>query len=304
MPAIRTLLAATDQSAQADQAVKRALLLEQQLNARLIVMQAVADEPLWWIVENSRLDPEQQRQKRRAETSQALNKRISQLAAETGSTISEDSIRVRSGKPHQEIKAQAQKILADLLILGAHGKSQLRDWLVGTTAERVIQSSTQSVLVVKNTPKQHYQNVMVAVDFSEVSRHAIEQAAALAPQAKLHIVHVLGRALDEQMEQEQPAESEYAAAQMHAIEQTGERLDAFIADCAVNPDGVQRHVLLGHPPVAIMQLAEELGAELLATGSHGLDAADRIFMGHVAQAALRRAKSDVLIIRLPPEQES
>jgi len=145
-----------------------------------------------------------------------------------GSWKTADSIRVRSGKPHQEIRYLAKRILADLIVLGAHSKSQLRDLFLGNTSERVIQTSEQSVLEVKTSPEQIYQRVLVAVDFSEIRRRAIEKAAMLAPDAKLHLVHVPGRSPDGRMQKQQPAETEYAAAEMRAIEKTAEKLDALI----------------------------------------------------------------------------
>jgi len=58
---------------------------------------------------------------------------------------------------------------------------------------------------------------------------------------------------------------------------------------------VEAQVLIGHPPLVITRLAEDLDASLMVSGSHGLDATDRIFMGYVAQAALSQAPCDVLL---------
>ena len=47
-------------------------------------------------------------------------------------------------------------------------------------------------------------------------------------------------------------------------------------------------------------LAEELGCDLIALGTHGRTGLDRLLAGSVAEAVLRRARCPVLALRSPP----
>ena len=52
------------------------------------------------------------------------------------------------GVANQVIVGVARKIKADMIVMGKHGHSALRDLLVGSVTERVVRSATCPVLVV------------------------------------------------------------------------------------------------------------------------------------------------------------
>jgi universal stress protein F len=60
-------------------------------------------------------------------------------------------ITVHVGTPWQGICAAADEHQADMIVIGSHGYSVL-DRLVGTTAAKVVNHATQSVLVVRGRP--------------------------------------------------------------------------------------------------------------------------------------------------------
>lgn len=55
--------------------------------------------------------------------------------------------------------------------------------------------------------------------------------------------------------------------------------------------------LVGHPPTAICELAEEENVDLIVVGSHGRGAIDRVLLGSVSHAVLNRAKRPVLVVK-------
>lgn len=61
------------------------------------------------------------------------------------------TVHARAGKPAQEIADTAASIRADLIVIGRHGHSGPREWLVGTVPTRVLQLARCSVLVVQPT---------------------------------------------------------------------------------------------------------------------------------------------------------
>ncbi len=80
--------------------------------------------------------------------SERIEKDLTALAAkveldEGGATVS-----VRFGDVYQEILAHAEKIGADLIIVASH-KPNVGDYLLGTTAARVVRHASCSVFVVR-----------------------------------------------------------------------------------------------------------------------------------------------------------
>ena len=53
------------------------------------------------------------------------------------------------GNPGKEIVAAADAEGASLIVLGSHGRSNIRDRLLGTVSEYVIKNANQPVLVIK-----------------------------------------------------------------------------------------------------------------------------------------------------------
>ncbi len=56
---------------------------------------------------------------------------------------------VREGHPAQEILKLAEEEKADAIIIGSHGKSNLKEMLLGSVSESVIRKSPIPVLVIK-----------------------------------------------------------------------------------------------------------------------------------------------------------
>jgi universal stress protein A len=59
---------------------------------------------------------------------------------------------VRVGVPYEEILGEAEKIGADLIVLGGKGYSAFARMLLGSTAEQVVRFAHCSVLVARHSP--------------------------------------------------------------------------------------------------------------------------------------------------------
>src|SRR3546814_16838273 len=63
--------------------------------------------------------------------------------------------------------------------------------LLGNSVETLVRSAPASVLVVKQRPRDDYRRVLVGTDLTPESRHGLEAAAALFPQAGFTLLHAL-----------------------------------------------------------------------------------------------------------------
>jgi nucleotide-binding universal stress UspA family protein len=83
-----------------------------------------------------------------------INERLEKLCEETSSAMPEcpfvaESILVESGEPVEIILKQANKINADLIVMGTHGQGVLADVMLGSTARRVLRRSMRPVMVIR-----------------------------------------------------------------------------------------------------------------------------------------------------------
>jgi len=88
--------------------------------------------------------PEGYMAKVREETAQQLH---ALLAAKAPDTVPSQCI-VAEGKIYQEILAAAEATKADLIVMGSH-RPELKDYLLGPNAAKVMRHATCSVLVVR-----------------------------------------------------------------------------------------------------------------------------------------------------------
>ncbi len=141
-----------------------------------------------------------------------------------------------------------------------------------------------------------WKRICCAVDFSEPSWIAMEQAADLASRlrAELTLVYV-------QVPQPQGT-SDVAAVSRSLAEadarQAEETLEVWRSDAeerAALP--VRARVLLGDPPLEIARFAGEEGYDVVVLGTHGRTGLSRLLLGSVAEKVLRRAPVPVLVVR-------
>ena len=58
-------------------------------------------------------------------------------------------LRIAGGAPAPEIVRAAEDAAVEMIIMGTHGRTTIKDFFVGSTAEQVVKSATCAVLAVK-----------------------------------------------------------------------------------------------------------------------------------------------------------
>jgi len=96
---------------------------------------------------------------------------------------------VRTGHPFSTIIGEGIAVKADLILVGAPGKTPYAQTFVGTTAERVIRFGECPVLLVNQPPRGRYAKVLVAFDGSDGAMRSLAAALAIAPDAEFRFVH-------------------------------------------------------------------------------------------------------------------
>lgn len=196
------------------------------------------------------------------------------------------------------IAARAREIGADLVVVGTHGHTGLRHVVLGSVAEGTVRESPCSVLTVKGqgAPAFPPKVVAVGVDFSDPSAEAVAAASELAQEfgAALHLVH----ALDLRIPFVTPYEVAVPDAFLESARQAAlDRLGALVEEKRAAGLEVKAHLASSPPAAALTEVAEQIHADLLVTGSRGLTGLKHVILGSVAERTLRHAPCSVLTVR-------
>lgn len=139
----------------------------------------------------------------------------------------------------------------------------------------------------------HLIQVVVAYDFSPSAEEALMRAVDVAARAPQHILHIVC-ALDPR------AYGQHVTAQAaESIQrQASERMTAAFAGRDAEAE-VQFyiHARIGHPADEILEVAREVGADMLFIGSHGKTGIDRWLLGSVSERVVREARCPVMVVR-------
>jgi nucleotide-binding universal stress UspA family protein len=151
---VTDILYATDFSDLSIHALKYAEYLARQLSARLHCLHVVDDSyQQYWVMAEMPAVP----MGPSMEELVASSKR--QLETFTSANLSPQVQRVevvRRGKPFLEIIHYARETQAGLIVLGTHGRTALRQALMGSVADKVVRKSPCPVLTVRS-PKHDFQ---------------------------------------------------------------------------------------------------------------------------------------------------
>lgn len=287
---MKKILVATDLSSRSEVAVMRAALLARQHQAELIVLHVIDDDMPTVLTEPQRLA-------------------ITDLLTVNAEAIRErggadSQIVVRIGDPVKTILNEVREQQADLLVMGMHRHTPLRDLFVGTTLERIIRNASVPVLRVIRAPNEDYRKIMFAVDFSETSAKAIREARSLGffAGADLIALHAFEPFVKGVIKVTGVSEHKTD----HLVEEsqtdtTTIDFRQFIDDLELPNNNVQMRVVEGLPVNVIMAEVCEQLPQLLVLGTQGLKGIRRALIGSVAEAALNDVPCDVLAV--PPQRD-
>lgn len=87
------------------------------------------------------------------EARQQMEKRADKICKDSGLSREEleemiGEVQVVEGEPHQAILEAAQRVTADMIIMGSHGQTVFDEMLLGSVAHKVIMKSDVPVLLV------------------------------------------------------------------------------------------------------------------------------------------------------------
>ena len=297
-PVIKRILLGTDFSECADQALEHAAFLGKACPAAVEILHVVEILP---DLHPDDVLAERYFDQRRKQAEKPLDELVRRLAS-VGVTA---RWRQRFGVPSRQINLAAEELGADLVTLGAYGRTGLTEVLLGSTAERVVQAGPCPVLTVhpvstpRHTPST-VRHVLAAVDFSLCSLDALDYATLLAKQfgAMLTIMHVMEPVLPGR-----ESGGDVPALVRDQREDAASRLTDLSQE--LRSQGLAVETVVGRGIAAEAILAETAAREgdLIVMGTRGRRGLTSLIGGSVAEGVLRQATVPVLTVKrlhVPP----
>jgi len=285
------IAAATDFSAPASTAADCAALLAARLNARLSLMHVISagwvDELRAWLTDSV---PWQDRLA--AQTLDRLEAEALRMGAASAGPVTPLLLQ---GHP---VSALAEAIIAheaDLLVIGARGASPLHHLLVGTTAERLMRKVACPLLVVRQPPCQTHRRVLIPLDFSPWSEHAVALARQVAPDAVLVLMHSFAIPFEEKLRFAGVDDATLAHYREKARSESHQQMQDFVLSHGLNEAQYQLCLTEGDAALQILAQAKERGCDLIVIGKHGRQAAEELLLGSVTKHVVSEAQCDVLV---------
>jgi nucleotide-binding universal stress UspA family protein len=206
----------------------------------------------------------------------------------------------------RSIALHAGELGQDLIVMCSHGKSGLRQFIVGNIAQQVISFGNTPVLLVQPQREQkelfaNVQRILIALDDEPEHSCGLELAGKIALQAKaeLQLLNVVPK-LESLKGKEAAAGKLLPAATTALLEMEQESAVSMLAEHArpLLEQGIQvrYQVKRGDPPEQIVRVAESVGASIIVLGTHGKTGMGAFWAGSVAPRIPGRTDLPLLLV--------
>ncbi|MEM7185512.1 MAG: universal stress protein [Bacteroidota bacterium] len=193
---------------------------------------------------------------------------------------------VQNYKIFEEVDNVAKEFGGDLIVMGSHGTTGLREVFVGSNTEKVVRTASVPVLVVKQRlPEFEVERMVFACDFSKEFIPAFNEARAIAnllgSQLKLVYVNTPDRFL-KSSEMEAKALEFLASAGDNALDMLNEIM--YYSDTTVE-DG-------------IFGYSASYDADVIAVPTHGRRGLAHFFNGSIGEEMVNHSKIPVITFKI------
>lgn len=204
------------------------------------------------------------------------------------------------GHPHEAITEYATEIGSDLIVMGRHGRSGVRERFLGTVTDRVLRHTSVPVLTVpgediESTADNTYENILITTDGSENAEQAAPYGEDIAHQfeATLHLLNVV----DVQAEAGAFSAGGVGEDFINQLETEGqEAIDRLVQHIDDAESTVQESIVRGTADEAIADYTTENGIDMIVMASEGESNLASQSLGSVTDRVLRTVDVPVLVV--------
>lgn len=281
MSPFRTILFASDFSERSREAFRVACSLADEKTTRLFVLHAIDPRPEVAVMTAS-------------DRSRDFEDRL--RACHVPARPVDVTYLARDGEASAVVLDVAERIGADLIVLGTHGRTGLLRLLAGSVAEAVLRQAHCPVLALRGgdkplPPRHEIQSILVPTDHSPEGRSALTVARELARDlgARLVLLHVT---LPVETTPGVPPYPVNLREELEILDTLRWQVEG--KDLKSRVETVLRR---GDIAAEVLGAAREAAVDLIVMGTHGRTGLRRLLMGSVAEEVVRSAECPVLVVR-------
>ena len=271
------ILVPTDFSEQAENALKVAAMLARKHNAEIYLLHMME-------IPMQHIDPGVSHQ----DIPEALffmklaHKRFEDLMASDfleGITVHET---VKADITFNEIKDACEEYGIDLIVMGSHGATGIKEMFVGSNAEKVVRTSIVPVLVIKNEHDSfEVSDFVFASDFKNDNKKTYEQAVKFASafNSKIHLLMV------------------NTANNFLTTYEATERINDFISG-----QSFDNYTITVHNDTSVEQgilnFSKDINADLIGISTHGRQGIAHFFNSSISEDLVNHANRPVITFKI------
>jgi nucleotide-binding universal stress UspA family protein len=204
---------------------------------------------------------------------------------------------ITEGEVYRTILENANKENVSLIVMGARGKSPIKDLLLGSTSTNVVRHAKTNLLIMRYKLVEDldgikhekfcpmiFSKVLLPTDFSEPAGKTTSFMKEIKDIQEIVLMNVVskGETTEEIEENVNGAKNKLGGIK-------GELVKAGFA--------VKDHVRVGNLPEEIISTAEDEDVSLIAMSPHGKGWFRELLVGSTTCAVVRRARRPVLVVR-------
>lgn len=193
---------------------------------------------------------------------------------------------IKHFKVFREVNDIAIKLDADLIVMGSHGVTGLKEYFVGSNTERVVRNANIPVLVVKNNvPDVNFNVVAFACDFSEETIKPYLSAIKMFNEleTKVYLIHV-----------------NLPNDRFKSTLEIEKRVVCFFTKAESNLDKMKNvHYVSDYTVEAgVLNCANKISADLIVIPTHGRKGLAHFFEGSIGEDVANHATLPVMTFKV------
>lgn len=187
----------------------------------------------------------------------------------------------RSESPYEAIIEEAEKIKAELIVMGRHGRSRIFRLMMGNVVARVLGYSSFNALVVPREVVLKFEKILIASDGSPYSYAAWDEAVFITKRVGSTLTAV-SVARDESK-----------------IQIAKDIVQRLKKEADLQGVTLETLVYQGRPYLSIIEAAKEKQVDLIVMGALGMTGLSSVLMGSVTERVIAYAPCAVLVVKKP-----
>lgn len=278
------ILCPTDFSELATLALRYGMRLADCFSARLMILYADPFSPPPYFTSGQVEDLSKEIERSKGRARKYLIRYVKEHVGDLPTTA---EVVVVQNEPVPAILDAAEQRDAGLIVMGTHGRSDFRRFLLGSVAEKILHETDRPVLTVREkkrgeaASKISIQHVLCPINYTEVAFKALEHAVAISKcfGAKLLVLHVV----------ESPA-ADVTDQGEHA------RLCSWIPDDSRARCSLKEIIRRGDAAEQIIEMASSIACDIIVLGAQHKRFSDTTVIGTTTLRVTRHAPCPVLTI--------